>query len=149
MIIIVSWTMEWIAEWLSKRTTRGTYQRLEWTVNNTLQLQRLAHEELGLGTWSKKTECYPITLPGEHLATIDISDPEHPKLKTSNTEFEATSDHQNSSQESAATTTQHDIHTASVDHANSDPGPTSPLTELAAPANEGQSRLTVKKATTL
>ncbi|ERF72516.1 hypothetical protein EPUS_09294 [Endocarpon pusillum Z07020] len=93
LFIIVSWTMEWLVERYSKRTSRGTYQRLEWTVNNTLQLQRMVHEDVGLGTWSKTTEDYPITLPGEHLATVDISEPEHPKLKPPVTKSEASPDY--------------------------------------------------------
>ena len=136
-LIILSWTIEWLVERYSKHTNRSTYQRLEWTVNNTLQLQRIVHEELGLGTWSKTAEDYPITLPGERLATVDISDPEHPKLKTSVTKSETSPDHPSSSQSSAATTSQHDIHTASFDHANSGPDPVSPLIDLVSPASEG------------
>lgn len=48
-----------------------------------MQLQRLAHEELGCGTWIGGDR-FPITTAfGEKLAVIDISDPGHPKLVNS------------------------------------------------------------------
>lgn len=62
---------------------RILYQNLEWVSNETLQLQRMAHEELGLGSWSgtATASSIPITAPGEQLATLDISDKRHPILK--------------------------------------------------------------------
>jgi hypothetical protein len=78
LLIIVSVTIEPLTEWLGKKFGRGNYQQLEWVINNTLQLQRLAHEELGCGTWVGKN--FPITTPGETLAMLDISEPRHPKL---------------------------------------------------------------------
>ncbi len=113
-----------------------------------LQLQRLAHEELGLGTWGGTADDYPLTQPGECLATVDISDPEHPKLKTFVTKSEATPDYQNSCQESAAMTVQDNLHTNNLEHANSDPKSTSPLIKLPSLTNDGQFRPTIKKATT-
>lgn len=56
------------------------YQRLEWIVNETLQLQRMAHEEIGAGTWSGTAESLPITEKGERLAILDVSDEKHPQL---------------------------------------------------------------------
>ena len=81
LIIGVYGVLEPLVDWVQSRTRLGTYSRLEWTTNQTLQLQRLAHEELGLGTWTRVADDCPITLPGELLASIDISDPKHPRLK--------------------------------------------------------------------
>lgn len=53
---------------------------MEWTTNETLQLQRLAHEEIGFGNWSRTTSSIPIIETGDILAILDISDPDHPKL---------------------------------------------------------------------
>ena len=49
-------------------------------MNQTFQLQRLAHEELGYGTWTHAADSIPITQRGEKLSLIDTSDPEHPIL---------------------------------------------------------------------
>lgn len=47
----------------------------------TLQLQRLAHEELGFGTWSRGAHEMPSTEPDELLGYLDITDPGHPVLR--------------------------------------------------------------------
>ena len=64
---------------MSKKLGKDIYQQLEWMSNNTLQLQRLAHEELDCGIWTGGD--FPITTTvGETLAVLDISEPDHPKL---------------------------------------------------------------------
>ena len=57
------------------------YSVLEWSHTSTLQLQRLAHEEAGYGTWTSCDGDTPVTYPGEHLAPMDLSDIKHPVLK--------------------------------------------------------------------
>ncbi len=83
LLIVVAYTLEYLIEWFQKHKSIGVYQRLEWTTNETLQLQRLAHEELGCGTWSRTAGDHPVTAPHEQLAVLDISEPEHPRLKSS------------------------------------------------------------------
>ena len=79
-----------------RKTTK--YSRLEWSANDHFQLQRMVHEELGMGTW---TGCagvrdIPVTTEkGQVLAVLDCTDPEHPILKresTSNTNKESVID---------------------------------------------------------
>ncbi|KAI0424065.1 hypothetical protein F5Y09DRAFT_348098 [Xylaria sp. FL1042] len=41
-------------------------------------LQRLAHEQLGFGTWSKGAADIPVTEAGNILGRLDISNPDHP-----------------------------------------------------------------------
>ncbi|KAL1651891.1 hypothetical protein SLS58_000014 [Diplodia intermedia] len=65
----------------SGRCRLDSYARLEWCANETLQLQRLAHEELGMGTWSKCDGDVPVTEKGERLAMLDLTDSKHPRLK--------------------------------------------------------------------
>lgn len=62
-----------------------------------LQLQRLAHEEICVGTWSHATEDIPVTKSGELLAALDLADREHPRLQmlsdqSSETDGEATTE---------------------------------------------------------
>ncbi|KAL0253479.1 hypothetical protein SLS55_010458 [Diplodia seriata] len=81
-IIVISYTLEPFISWLQKRHYNlDTYSRLEWCTNETLQLQRLAHEELGAGTWSRADEAIPVTGPDERLALLDLADLKHPRLK--------------------------------------------------------------------
>ena len=69
--------------WILKRFNRNrdAYTRLEWTINETLQLQRLAHEELGIGTWDGCAEDVPVTEKGQRLAVLDLENRNHPRLK--------------------------------------------------------------------
>ncbi|KAI0817298.1 hypothetical protein GGR55DRAFT_11801 [Xylaria sp. FL0064] len=81
LLTLVSYLIEPISGWLYKRKGYNRYPHLEWTANSTLQLQRLAHEELGFGTWSKGTKTIPVTKPDQLLGSLDISDPKHPVLR--------------------------------------------------------------------
>lgn len=56
------------------------YRRLAWKSNWLLQLQRLAHEAAGFGTWERCAKAVPITVQGEVLAVLDVNEPEHPVL---------------------------------------------------------------------
>lgn len=94
LIIGLSYTLEFLVDWIQKYRNLSLYKRLEWVTNETLQLQRLAHEELGLGTWTRTAKENPITAPGEQLAILDISEPHHPRLKSSTVKFGTASDHE-------------------------------------------------------
>ncbi|KAF2629796.1 hypothetical protein BU25DRAFT_274351 [Macroventuria anomochaeta] len=63
-----------------QRNHKLRYAYAEWQTGSTLQLQRLAHESLGVGTWSNTTGTVPVTRSEEKLATLDISDPTHARL---------------------------------------------------------------------
>jgi hypothetical protein len=80
IIIALSVVLDPLMDFLRKRWGIKQYQQLEWVTNDTLQLQRLAHEEISIGTWSNATRPVPITQMGEKLALLDLSDPTHPKL---------------------------------------------------------------------
>lgn len=66
---------------LQKRYQTLSYKRLEWVSNETLQLQRMAHEELGAGSWVQTSSSVPVTLKDEPLAALDVSNVNHPSLK--------------------------------------------------------------------
>lgn len=57
------------------------YSVLEWSHTSTLQLQRLAHEEAGYGSWSACDGDTPVTRPGEQLAALDLREVERPVLR--------------------------------------------------------------------
>ncbi|KAK0613547.1 hypothetical protein B0T14DRAFT_499015 [Immersiella caudata] len=66
-----------------------------WRPNTTVerdicanQIQRLAHEATGAGTWSRATGSIPVTKPGDLLAVLDIADPEHPRLRAPMTDVD-------------------------------------------------------------
>ncbi|KAF9641034.1 hypothetical protein BFW01_g12840 [Lasiodiplodia theobromae] len=81
LIIVLSYTLEPTLGWVQRRRSWDTYARLEWVTNETLQLQRLAHEELGSVKWEGCAENVPVTRKGEKLAVLDLHDLDHPRLK--------------------------------------------------------------------
>ncbi|KAF6819240.1 hypothetical protein CPLU01_13089 [Colletotrichum plurivorum] len=81
VIIVVSLNIESLARFVQNRRKTTSYSLLEWSLNDVLQLQRLAHEELGIGDWKDGTKLIPITAENTLLAVLDASDPQHPRLR--------------------------------------------------------------------
>lgn len=81
LMIAICFMLESPPGFLRKRFGSNAYWRLEWATNGTLQLQRLAHEELGFGTWRGCTQDVPTTRHGEKLALLDVTNVNHPSLK--------------------------------------------------------------------
>ncbi|KAF2017544.1 hypothetical protein BU24DRAFT_388882 [Aaosphaeria arxii CBS 175.79] len=78
IIILLDMFLELLLDYFQRKNVRHNYSRLEWKANSTLQLHRMAHEVAHSGTWSKATDAVPVTLPGEALAAVDITDVKHP-----------------------------------------------------------------------
>lgn len=82
--IIFSYTLEPCIAYIQRKRNLDVYHRLEWATNGTLQLQRLAHEQLGLGTWTGAATEVPVVVAsatsGTKLAVVDVSDVDHPVL---------------------------------------------------------------------
>lgn len=76
----VNLTLDSMAKCIQRRFQLDSYSRLEWTSNHTLQLQRLAHEELGVGEWTDCDKMIPAMLGGSHvdLAPLDLGEKDHP-----------------------------------------------------------------------
>jgi hypothetical protein len=86
LIILLNYTLPSLVHFIEKRKAGGAcYATLEWFATGTLQLQRLAHEGLGYGKWSKCDDEIPISSPNELLAVLDVRNSKHPRLKSSST----------------------------------------------------------------
>ncbi|GME57641.1 putative cytochrome p450 protein [Neofusicoccum parvum] len=81
VLIVISSVLEPIIAFVQRRCKLDAYSRLEWATNETLQLQRLAHEELGMGTWRRCARSVPVTYGDASLAMLDLRDIDHPRLK--------------------------------------------------------------------
>ncbi|KAL9109721.1 MAG: hypothetical protein Q9227_005590 [Pyrenula ochraceoflavens] len=82
VIILIEFSLESVVVFCERRGIIKV-RSMEWFSNETLQLQRLAHEELGLGgLWKGCTGpcAIPFTEKGELLGVLDVSDREHPRL---------------------------------------------------------------------
>ncbi|KAL9074945.1 MAG: hypothetical protein Q9157_004194, partial [Trypethelium eluteriae] len=81
IFIVISYFLEPILHGVQRRWRWDNYALTEWSTNETLQLQSLAHEGVGAGTWTREIGCVPTTRSKELLAILDFSDPAHPLLK--------------------------------------------------------------------
>lgn len=124
VIIIIGNTLEDLVFWIEKHRKITKYSRLEWSMNDSFQMQRVAHEELGIGVWEgcAGTHCIPTLKDKEQpLAIIDTQDPGHPRLKvpstvsnTANGKIE-TVDNSNANVESDNTIASHE-NSSTIDH---------------------------------
>ncbi|KAI0143061.1 hypothetical protein GGR57DRAFT_368634 [Xylariaceae sp. FL1272] len=83
LVTSVSFILEPLLLFLYRRFGYKAYETLEWTTNSTLQLQRLAHEARGFGTWSNCTQKVPVARGDDLLANLDLADTTHPVLTRS------------------------------------------------------------------
>ena len=79
LIIVTSFALPIITRRIQQRRN-SSYSSLEWISNDTLQLQRLAHEAVGAGTWQDVDGDFPTTAQCELLAELDVTNPMHPRL---------------------------------------------------------------------
>lgn len=56
------------------------YAHAEWQAQSTLQIHRLAHENLGCGAWKRTDEAVPVTDMGDALAVLDVADPKRVRM---------------------------------------------------------------------
>ncbi|OJD33670.1 cation diffusion facilitator family metal ion [Diplodia corticola] len=80
-LIVASYVLEPAVLWIQVRCKLDAYARFEWTMNETLQLQRQAHEGLEIGSWSGCDKGIPVAGSRDRLAVIDLEDLAHPRLK--------------------------------------------------------------------
>jgi hypothetical protein len=69
-------------------STKVAYAHSAWLAESTLQLHRLAHENLGLGSWKRTDEAIPVTHLVVALAVLDVTDPKHARMVVPNQELE-------------------------------------------------------------
>ncbi|KAK8112477.1 hypothetical protein PG984_013003 [Apiospora sp. TS-2023a] len=85
LIILISYILDPIFECLHTRYRHKSYQHLEWRSNATLQIHRLAEEQIGFSTWEDCTAFIPTTTTSaaddSAMSSLDIADPNHPKLR--------------------------------------------------------------------
>ncbi|KAK3320521.1 hypothetical protein B0T19DRAFT_465342 [Cercophora scortea] len=80
LAIVVSLCLEPVVHCIQRRLKRDPYSRMEWFATGALQMQRMAHEELGMGVWSQCDELVPVSAGNAILAGLDVSDEKHPLL---------------------------------------------------------------------
>ncbi|KAG6357480.1 hypothetical protein INS49_013357 [Diaporthe citri] len=72
-IMLISYLLEPIFQYLARRHKYEEYKYIEWTGDETLQLQRMAYQGLGSEAWSGYTDSVPKTRPGYFLADLHLA----------------------------------------------------------------------------
>jgi hypothetical protein len=80
VVICVSLLLETAIGFLQLHFKRGLYHRIRWQLDSTLQLQRMAFEEVGLGTWRGGDDDVPVTEKGEEFVPATEWDEFHPSI---------------------------------------------------------------------
>ncbi|KAI9699287.1 MAG: hypothetical protein M1836_002897 [Candelina mexicana] len=65
LIILTNMILQPVVGWIQKRANRGDHCRLQWALDEKLQLQRVAYEEAGIGKWQGLMDSVPVTARGE------------------------------------------------------------------------------------
>ena len=81
ILLLVGFTIDTVVGFFQRRFRIGAYKRLQWTLDQQLQLHRLAYEAAGQGTWTGGTSSVPITKPEDLLGIPDGVDRDHPRLE--------------------------------------------------------------------
>lgn len=80
LLISISLVLSTVTGFIRQKRNWKTYKSLQWTLDNKLQLQRLAYEEAGQGQWSGGTDSVPVTRRGDKLGIPETVDGKHPRL---------------------------------------------------------------------
>ena len=82
LFIITALFLDSMVGFLRRKLDRNDHKRLQWAVDENLQLQRMAFEETGQGTWTGGTDAVPMTGAGALLGIGPEPDKHHPRLTT-------------------------------------------------------------------
>jgi hypothetical protein len=80
-VLAISYALGPALAYYYRRYPSQKYAYVEWIANETLQLHRLAYDEVGLGDWSQCTNYIPVTKPNQLLGRLDITDANHPVIR--------------------------------------------------------------------
>ena len=80
LLISMSLVLSTVVGFIRQKRHWKAYKSLQWTLDNKLQLQRLAYEEAGQGHWSGGTDLVPVTRRGDQLGVPETVDGKHPRL---------------------------------------------------------------------
>ena len=80
LLVLTNLLLDVILGFARKKFGWKDYKRLQWILDEKLQLQRLAYEEAGQGQWSGGTDSVPITRYGDQFGMPYGVDATHPRL---------------------------------------------------------------------
>lgn len=73
IIVVISYLLEPVQNFLYRRKKIAEYARLEWATTDSLQLQRAAFQGIGSGSWIGYLNAVPTTKPDELMGDLPHS----------------------------------------------------------------------------
>lgn len=67
LIVIINLSLSTCIGLVQRLTKRGIHRMEDWSLDHSLQVQRMAYENLGLGHWDGKEALVPVTAAGERF----------------------------------------------------------------------------------
>ena len=80
ILIIMSLMIDTLVGSIRRRFHRKEFKSLQWTLDEKLQLQRLAYEEAGQGEWTGCADPVPVTKKYDKIGIPKDVDEKHPQL---------------------------------------------------------------------
>ena len=80
ILIVTSFVMDTLVGYIRRRLEWKKYKSLQWTLDEKLQLQRLAYEEAGQGHWDGCAGSVPVMKKDDRIGVPKHVDAVHPRL---------------------------------------------------------------------
>ena len=80
LFIVAGLVLDSTIGYMRRKLDWNDYKRLQWAVDEKLQIQRLAFEEAGQGTWTGGTDAVPMTGAGGLVGIGSNPNKHHPRL---------------------------------------------------------------------
>ena len=80
LLILTNLVLDTIIGFIRTKLHWKSYKSLQWNLDHTWQLQRLAYEEAGQGHWMGGAASVPVTTKGDKIGVPRDVDPTHPRL---------------------------------------------------------------------
>jgi hypothetical protein len=82
-LILLNLILDTVVGLIQRKLDWGDHKRLQWVIDEKLQLQRLAYEEAGQGTWTGGANAVPVMMMEDRIGIPRNVDKMHPKLRVS------------------------------------------------------------------
>ncbi|KAL9638460.1 MAG: hypothetical protein Q9164_001539 [Protoblastenia rupestris] len=81
LLIFANLVLDILVGFIMNKMKWKDHKRLQWVVDEKLQLQRLAYEEAGQGHWSGGADAVPLARKDENFGFIGEIDKKHPRFR--------------------------------------------------------------------
>ena len=86
LLILTALVIDHISGFIRQKLNQNDHKRLQWAVDDKLQLQRLAFEEAGQGEWTGGTDSVPMTSADQLVGLGSNPDRYHPRFASNDSE---------------------------------------------------------------